>query len=60
MFISFAVVANDALIAVWVAKGERPNLTVIPSDAPAELIEIITQSWVADPRKRPSFKGNDT
>ena len=50
-------VANPGLISVWVVQGHRPDLSVIPSDAPSELIEIIKDSWVGEPKERPSFKG---
>ena len=51
-------VANDALISVWVYKGHRPDLTVIAPEAPKELITLIKDCWVAEPKKRPRFKGN--
>ena len=56
IFIPFSV-ASPTLIALWVVQGHRPDLSVIPSDAPTELIEIIKDSWVGEPKKRPSFKG---
>ena len=56
IFVPFSV-ANPALISVWVVQGHRPDVSVIPSDAPTELIEIIKDSWVGEPKERPSFKG---
>ena len=51
-------VANDAIIAVWVMRGHRPDLKAIPSDAPTELVDIIKKCWVGDPNERPNFRGN--
>ncbi|XP_072029640.1 uncharacterized protein [Amphiura filiformis] len=48
--------ANDALIGLWVLKGHRPKLEVIPPEAPSELIDIITRCWVEEPKQRPCFK----
>ncbi|XP_072029261.1 uncharacterized protein [Amphiura filiformis] len=48
--------ANDALIALWVLKGHRPKLEVIPPEAPSELVDVIQMCWVAEPKERPSFK----
>ena len=48
---------KPTLITVWVEKGHRPNLDAIPSDAPAEITDIIQKCWVAEPTKRPVFKG---
>ena len=50
-------VANEALIAVWVVQGHRPDLNAIPEDAPTALIDIIKVCWVDDPKARPTFKG---
>ncbi|XP_072029110.1 uncharacterized protein [Amphiura filiformis] len=48
--------ANDALIALWVIQGHRPDLEAIPSEVPSELVDIIKKCWVGEPKQRPSFK----
>ena len=55
--LSYIPDANSELISVWVKNGHRPNLDKIPSDAPSELVEIITACWVAEPAERLGFKG---
>ncbi|XP_072050275.1 probable serine/threonine-protein kinase DDB_G0282963 [Amphiura filiformis] len=50
------VIANDALIGLWVLQGHRPDLKVIHPEAPSELVDIIKKCWVAEPKQRPSFK----
>ena len=56
----FNIVLTDAdftLIAIWVGTGKRPDLSVIPPDTPAELIDIMKRCWDGEPSKRPRFQG---
>ncbi|XP_072029615.1 uncharacterized protein [Amphiura filiformis] len=46
----------NAPIDVWVRNGERPDLTVLPPEAPSELIDVIKKCWEGEPMQRPSFK----
>ena len=52
-----STVANCALIAAWVMRGLRPDLSAIPPDTPAELIDIMKRCWDGEPTKRPTFQG---
>ena len=53
-----STVANQAMIAHWVTSGHRPDLSAIPPDTPAELIDIMKRCWDEEPTKRPRFQGN--
>ena len=52
-----STVADCTLIAHWVTSGHRPDLSAIPPDTPAELIDIMKRCWDAEPTKRPRFQG---
>eukprot|EP00928_Gymnodinium_smaydae_P045485 TRINITY_DN30316_c0_g2_i1.p1 TRINITY_DN30316_c0_g2~~TRINITY_DN30316_c0_g2_i1.p1 ORF type:complete len:411 (+),score=32.41 TRINITY_DN30316_c0_g2_i1:26-1234(+) len=41
--------------ALQVTRGVRPDLQLIPSDAPDVLRHLMIQSWAADPVARPHF-----
>jgi len=46
---------NPVTIPMRVVKGERPNLSVIPSTCPDIVKDIIRASWDPIPSKRPTF-----
>ncbi|XP_022106097.1 putative mitogen-activated protein kinase kinase kinase 7-like [Acanthaster planci] len=47
---------NPSLISSGVARGQRPDMALIPSDEPAIVKELMEQSWHQDARKRPDFQ----
>jgi len=48
----FSQYSFDSAAIQAVFRGERPTL---PSECPADIVELVTQCWDASPDKRPSF-----
>mmetsp|Transcript_27070 Transcript_27070/g.26705 ORF Transcript_27070/g.26705 Transcript_27070/m.26705 type:complete len:241 (+) Transcript_27070:845-1567(+) len=46
---------NPMAIPVKVLRGERPNLSGIPSTCPEMIKDIIRAAWDANPARRPTF-----
>lgn len=46
---------NPMTIPIRVVKGERPNISQIPSTCPSALKDLIRQCWDQVPAKRPNF-----
>jgi serine/threonine protein kinase len=46
---------NPMTIPIRVVKGERPNISQIPSTCPTALKDLIRQCWDQVPAKRPNF-----
>ncbi|XP_026874850.2 receptor-interacting serine/threonine-protein kinase 1 isoform X1 [Electrophorus electricus] len=47
---------SEDQICQCVRKGDRPDMTLVPHDAPVEVVTLMTESWDKDPEKRPTFK----
>lgn len=46
---------NPMTIPIRVVKGERPNISQIPSTCPSSLKDLIRLCWDQNPSKRPNF-----
>lgn len=46
---------EPATIARKVTRGGRPSLDSVPSDAPTELVDLMTACWAHKPHHRPTF-----
>lgn len=47
----------DAQISLSVSKGQRPDLHLIPQDAPPNLVALTKLCWEQIPAQRPTFAG---
>ncbi|XP_046375211.2 uncharacterized protein LOC124148256 isoform X1 [Haliotis rufescens] len=50
----FARVSDD-IIPKAVLSGQRPDMTMIPSQCPREVMEMMTRCWTQQSDKRPTF-----
>ncbi|XP_076828537.1 receptor-interacting serine/threonine-protein kinase 1 isoform X2 [Brachyhypopomus gauderio] len=47
---------SEDQICQCVRKGDRPDMTLVPEDAPEDVVRLMKECWDQDPEKRPTFK----
>jgi len=47
--------SGSPILGAHVARGARPDISIIPEAAPSAILELMAQAWASDAEERPSF-----